>query len=40
VTTATLEELGLPPTLQAETFDIEGLVEAILGAAGGGGGAE
>ena len=30
VTTATLNDLGLPPTIQADTFDIDGLVQAIL----------
>jgi uroporphyrinogen III methyltransferase/synthase len=30
VTTATLNELVLPPTIQADTFDIEGLVDAIV----------
>jgi uroporphyrinogen III methyltransferase/synthase len=29
VTTATLRELGLEPTVQAETFNIDGLVEAM-----------
>jgi uroporphyrinogen III methyltransferase / synthase len=29
VTTATLRELGLEPTVQAETFNIEGLVESL-----------
>jgi uroporphyrinogen III methyltransferase/synthase len=29
VTTATLEELGLKPTVQAQTFDLDGLVTAI-----------
>jgi uroporphyrinogen III methyltransferase/synthase len=32
ITTATLKELGLEPTMQAETFNIEGLVQAILAA--------
>ena len=30
ITTATLKELGLEPTVQADTFNITGLVEAIL----------
>jgi len=30
ITTATLKELGLQPTVQAERFDVEGLVEGIL----------
>jgi uroporphyrinogen III methyltransferase/synthase len=30
ITTATLKELGLEPAVQAEAFNIEGLVEAIL----------
>jgi uroporphyrinogen III methyltransferase/synthase len=30
VTTSTLRELGLEPTVQAETFNIDGLVEAIV----------
>ena len=30
VTTATMKELGLEPTVQADTFNITGLVEAIL----------
>ena len=30
VTTATLNDLGLPPALQADTYDIDGLVNAIL----------
>jgi uroporphyrinogen III methyltransferase/synthase len=29
VTTSTLRELGLEPTVQAETFNIEGLVESL-----------
>ena len=29
ITTAALNDLGLPPTLQADTFDIDGLVTAI-----------
>ena len=29
ITTATLRELGLEPTLQAETYNIDGLVAAI-----------
>jgi uroporphyrinogen III methyltransferase / synthase len=29
ITTQTLRELGLEPTVQAETFNVEGLVEAI-----------
>ena len=29
ITTSTLNEAGLPPTLQADTFDIDGLVTAI-----------
>ena len=32
VTTATLRELGLEPTVQAETFDVEGLVRAMTAA--------
>jgi uroporphyrinogen III methyltransferase/synthase len=31
VTTATLKELGLGPTVQADTFNIDGLVEAMTG---------
>jgi uroporphyrinogen III methyltransferase/synthase len=31
VTTATLQELGLTPTAQADTFNIDGLVSAIMG---------
>ena len=34
VTTATLRELGLEPAVQAETFNIDGLVAAVVGAAG------
>jgi uroporphyrinogen III methyltransferase/synthase len=30
VTSATLRELGLTPTIEAETFNIDGLVSAIL----------
>jgi uroporphyrinogen III methyltransferase/synthase len=30
ITTATLKELGLEPAVQADTFNIEGLVKAIL----------
>jgi uroporphyrinogen III methyltransferase/synthase len=30
ITTTTLNDLGLPPTLQADTYDIDGLVNAIL----------
>ena len=30
ITTGTLNELGLPPTFQAESFDIDGLVEALV----------
>ncbi|HMB94898.1 MAG TPA: uroporphyrinogen-III synthase, partial [Tepidisphaeraceae bacterium] len=30
ITTQTLTELGLKPTVQAETFNIEGLIEAML----------
>lgn len=30
ITTTTLRELGLEPTIQAETFNVEGLVEAIV----------
>ena len=30
VTTATLKELGLEPTVQAEQYDVDGLVEALL----------
>ncbi|HEX8522724.1 MAG TPA: uroporphyrinogen-III C-methyltransferase [Tepidisphaeraceae bacterium] len=30
ITTATMRELGLEPTVQAEQFDIEGLVDAVL----------
>jgi uroporphyrinogen III methyltransferase/synthase len=29
ITTQTLRELGLEPTIQADTFNIEGLVDAI-----------
>src|SRR5581483_8679047 len=29
ITTSTLRELGLEPTIQAETFDIDGLVKAL-----------
>jgi uroporphyrinogen III methyltransferase/synthase len=30
ITTRTLEELGLPPAVQAQTYNVEGLVEAVL----------
>ena len=29
ITTQTLRELGLEPTIQAETFNIEGLMQAL-----------
>jgi uroporphyrinogen III methyltransferase/synthase len=31
ITTATMKELGLPPTVEAKTFNIEGLISAIQG---------
>jgi uroporphyrinogen III methyltransferase/synthase len=34
VTTSTLRELGIEPTVQAETFDIEGIVAALVAAIG------
>jgi uroporphyrinogen III methyltransferase/synthase len=32
ITTQTLNELGLPPTVQADTFNLDGLIAAIQGA--------
>jgi uroporphyrinogen III methyltransferase/synthase len=32
ITTATLNELGLPPTIEAKVYNIDGLVEAIMAA--------
>ena len=32
ITTATLRELGLAPTVEAQTFEIEGLVKAMVSA--------
>jgi uroporphyrinogen III methyltransferase/synthase len=37
ITTATLRELKLEPTVQAETFNVEGLVRAMLSGGGGAG---
>ena len=34
ITTTTLRELGLEPTVQAETFNVEGLVDALTASAG------
>ena len=34
ITTATLKELGLEPTAQADTFNIAGLIDALVAAAG------
>ena len=31
ITTQTLNEMGLKPTVQAESFNIDGLVQAIVG---------
>jgi uroporphyrinogen III methyltransferase / synthase len=34
ITTATLRELGLTPAVEAESFNVDGLVNAIRGSAG------
>jgi uroporphyrinogen III methyltransferase/synthase len=34
ITSSTLRELGLPPTIEAQTFNIDGLIDALVGAHG------